>query len=170
MPWEKSFDTEEALGKAMAAFWARGYEATSMQDLVDCMGIGRGSIYAAFGDKRRLFMRALALYDDRHRRVLHPSQPLGRLGVGEPDGVAVLVAAGDEEVPDDGELCPVVRPPDQPVRREPDQEPLLVEPHVDADRLAVERLQGHALQPPPDKALHGLQGKVDLPDLWRARP
>lgn len=68
MPWEKTFDTEDALGKAMAAFWARGYEATSMQDLVDCMGIGRGSIYAAFGDKRRLFMRALALYDDRHRR------------------------------------------------------------------------------------------------------
>jgi TetR/AcrR family transcriptional repressor of nem operon len=68
MPWEKTFDTEDALGKAMAAFWARGYEATSMQDLVDCMGVGRGSIYAAFGDKRRLFMRALALYDERHRR------------------------------------------------------------------------------------------------------
>ena len=68
MPWEKSFDTEDALGKAMAAFWAHGYEATSMQDLVDCMGIGRGSLYAAFGDKRRLFLRALALYDDRHRR------------------------------------------------------------------------------------------------------
>jgi len=68
MPWEKTFDTEDALGKAMAAFRARGYEATSMQDLVDCMGIGRGSIYAAFGDKRRLFLRALAHYDDRHRR------------------------------------------------------------------------------------------------------
>jgi TetR/AcrR family transcriptional repressor of nem operon len=68
MPWEKTFDTEDALGKAMAAFWARGFEATSMQDLVDCMGIGRGSLYAAFGDKRRLFLRALALYDDRHRR------------------------------------------------------------------------------------------------------
>ena len=68
MPWEKSFDTDDALGKAMAAFWARGYEATSMQDLVGCMGIGRGSLYAAFGDKRRLFLRALALYDARYRR------------------------------------------------------------------------------------------------------
>jgi len=68
MPWEKSFDTDDVLGKAMAAFWARGYEATSMHDLVDCMGIGRGSLYAAFGDKRRLFLRALAHYDDRHRR------------------------------------------------------------------------------------------------------
>ena len=68
MPWKKSFDADDVLGKAMAAFWARGYEATSMQDLVDCMGIGRGSLYAAFGDKRRLFLRALAHYDDRHRR------------------------------------------------------------------------------------------------------
>ena len=68
MPWEKSFDTDDVLGKAMAAFWARGYAATSMQDLVECMGIGRGSLYAAFGDKRRLFLRALAHYDDRHRR------------------------------------------------------------------------------------------------------
>ena len=57
MPWAKSFKTDEALTKAMNAFWARGYEATSMQDLVDCMGIGRGSLYAAFGDKRRLFLR-----------------------------------------------------------------------------------------------------------------
>jgi TetR/AcrR family transcriptional repressor of nem operon len=68
MPWEKSFDTEDALGKAMAAFWAHGYEATSMQDLVECMGIGRGSLYAAFGDKRRLFLHALAHYDGRYRR------------------------------------------------------------------------------------------------------
>ncbi len=46
MPWEKQFDTDEALAKAMHAFWARGYEATSMQDLVDCMGVNRGSLYA----------------------------------------------------------------------------------------------------------------------------
>ena len=68
MPWEKSFESEDALGKAMAAFWANGYEATSMQDLVDCMGIGRGSLYAAFGDKRRLFLQAVAHYDDIYRR------------------------------------------------------------------------------------------------------
>ena len=35
MPWEKQFNTDEVLAKAMAVFWARGYEATSMQDLVD---------------------------------------------------------------------------------------------------------------------------------------
>ncbi len=67
MPWEKQFNIDEALGKAMEAFWARGYEATSMQDLVDCMGINRGSIYATFGDKRGLFVQALQRYDAIHR-------------------------------------------------------------------------------------------------------
>ncbi len=38
-----------------------------MQDLVNCMGIGRGSLYATFGDKRSLFIQALRLYDQRHR-------------------------------------------------------------------------------------------------------
>ncbi len=62
MPWEKQFDEGEALEKAMQAFWAHGYEATSIQDLVECMGIKRGSIYAAFGDKRSLFLRSLEHY------------------------------------------------------------------------------------------------------------
>ena len=68
MPWQKSFDSDAALQKAMEAFWARGYEATSMQDLVDCMGLGRGSLYATFGGKRSLFVQALRRYDERHRR------------------------------------------------------------------------------------------------------
>lgn len=67
MPWEKQFNTDEALGKAMEAFWAHGYEATSMQDLVNCMGINRGSIYSTFGDKRSLFIQALRRYDTIHR-------------------------------------------------------------------------------------------------------
>ncbi len=68
MPWEKRFDSEAVLDRAMRAFWARGYEATSIQDLVDCMGLNRGSIYAAFGDKRSLFLRALRHYETCHRR------------------------------------------------------------------------------------------------------
>lgn len=68
MPWEKTIHTEATLAKAMEAFWSRGYEATSMQDLVDCMAIGRGSLYATYGDKRGLFIEALRLYDARHRR------------------------------------------------------------------------------------------------------
>ena len=69
MPWEKRFDTAAVLDRAMRAFWARGYEATSMQDLVDCMGINRGSLYATFGDKRSLFIQALRHYDFKHREA-----------------------------------------------------------------------------------------------------
>ena len=52
MPWVRQFDESEVLEKAMRAFWAHGFEATSLRDLVDCTGLNRGSIYAAFGDKR----------------------------------------------------------------------------------------------------------------------
>ncbi len=69
MPWEKQFDVDVALTAAMRAFWARGYEATSMQDLVVCMGINRGSLYATFGDKRALFIQALRRYDAVHRQA-----------------------------------------------------------------------------------------------------
>ena len=66
MPWEKSFDADDVLTKAMHAFWSRGYEATSISDLVDCMGINRGSLYATFGDKRSLFIQALKQYGKIH--------------------------------------------------------------------------------------------------------
>lgn len=69
MPWQKTFDTDEALERAMHAFWARGYEATSVQDLLDTMGLNRGSLYATFGDKRSLFIRALRHYDAVYRRA-----------------------------------------------------------------------------------------------------
>jgi len=70
MPWEKQFDVDAALGKAMEAFWARGYAATSLRDLVDCMGIRRGSLYATYGDKRALFIAALRKYEREHRAGL----------------------------------------------------------------------------------------------------
>jgi len=66
MPWEKNFDTNDALTKAMHAFWSRGYEATSISDLVECMGINRGSLYATFGDKRSLFIQSLRQYSAVH--------------------------------------------------------------------------------------------------------
>ena len=59
-PYE--FDREETLSKAMEVFWEKGYKATSIQDLVDRMGIKRGSIYNTFGDKQSLFIAALEFY------------------------------------------------------------------------------------------------------------
>ena len=66
MARQKEFDREEALDRAMAAFWSKGYAATSIEDLVAHMGIQRGSLYGTFGDKRRLFLAAL----DRYQRVV----------------------------------------------------------------------------------------------------
>jgi TetR/AcrR family transcriptional regulator, transcriptional repressor for nem operon len=70
MPWEKQFDKGEVLAKVLDAFWQRGYEATSMQDLVDHTGVNRGSLYATYGDKRALFMASLERYDDNRRNML----------------------------------------------------------------------------------------------------
>ena len=57
-----SFDRDEALHRAMLLFWRHGYEATSLSDLTKAMGITPPSIYAAFGDKKRLFLAAVARY------------------------------------------------------------------------------------------------------------
>lgn len=59
----KEFDKEEVLTKAMHTFWRYGYEGTSMQTLVSNMGINRGSLYDTFGDKRSLFLAAIAHYE-----------------------------------------------------------------------------------------------------------
>ncbi len=59
----KAFEIDAVLDKAMRLFWTQGYEKTSMQDLVDNMGINRKSIYDTFGDKHTLFLKALARYD-----------------------------------------------------------------------------------------------------------
>lgn len=59
MPRVKEFDPDAVLGKALDLFWRRGYEATSVADLVEHTGIGRASLYATFGSKRDLYLRAL---------------------------------------------------------------------------------------------------------------
>ncbi|GAA4217132.1 TetR/AcrR family transcriptional regulator [Actinocatenispora rupis] len=60
----KEFDVDEAVDAAMHAFWERGYEATSTQDLCDATGLCRSSIYHTFGSKRELYERSLARYDE----------------------------------------------------------------------------------------------------------
>lgn len=70
MPWEKNFDEDVVLGRAMNVFWAKGYEATSISDLVAAMGINKGSLYNTFGSKKALFTRAFLKYDRERRQVL----------------------------------------------------------------------------------------------------
>jgi TetR/AcrR family transcriptional regulator, transcriptional repressor for nem operon len=59
MPRNKAFDEQETLEKAMQVFWKKGYNATSMEDLVIGMGINRASLYDTFGDKKQLYLAAL---------------------------------------------------------------------------------------------------------------
>jgi TetR/AcrR family transcriptional repressor of nem operon len=58
----KDFDESEVLEKAIKLFWRKGYNGTSMQDLVDGLGISRSSIYDTFGDKHQLYLKALCSY------------------------------------------------------------------------------------------------------------
>jgi len=59
----REFDTQEALAAALRVFWSKGYDAASLTDLTEAMGITRPSLYAAFGNKEALFKQALDLYE-----------------------------------------------------------------------------------------------------------
>lgn len=66
----KEFDPDAALQSALELFWRRGYEATSVADLVEHLGIGRASIYATFGGKNELYLKALDRYAEMRDPLL----------------------------------------------------------------------------------------------------
>jgi TetR/AcrR family transcriptional regulator, transcriptional repressor for nem operon len=93
----REFDREAALEEALRVFWAKGFAATSTDDLRGAMGIGRQSLYGAFGDKRTLYLEALDAYQRRTT-----SGHLKRLFEGNPvEGIenllSGLVAEDDQE-------------------------------------------------------------------------
>lgn len=80
----KVFDPAAALAAAMQVFWEQGYEATSTDDLLRAMGIGRQSMYDTFGDKKQLYLAALGHYTssggaDLRRKLADGASPLGAL-------------------------------------------------------------------------------------------
>lgn len=91
----KEFDRDVAVARAMSVFWSKGYAATSTEDLLQAMKIGRQSMYHTFGDKRRLYVEALERYQlesvARHiRRLRSGASPLAGIealvvGVISPD-------------------------------------------------------------------------------------
>lgn len=71
----KEFDPQTALTAAMEKFWESGYDATSLVDLTECMGVQKASLYATYGDKRKLFITALVRYQDAHYEAAAVSLP-----------------------------------------------------------------------------------------------
>src|SRR4051812_39434789 len=61
----REFNADEALDRALHVFWTKGYAATSMQDLLEAMGLSKSSFYEFFGNKHDVFMAALRRYGDR---------------------------------------------------------------------------------------------------------
>ena len=70
MARQKAFKKEEVLDKAMHLFWRKGYHGTSMQDLVDHLGISRSSMYDTFGGKYDLFLNSLSRYQSRQSEAV----------------------------------------------------------------------------------------------------
>jgi AcrR family transcriptional regulator len=68
----RSFDLDAATGAALRALWAKGYEATTIEDLVRATGLAPSSLYAAFGSKRGVLEAALARYDRDRDELLAP--------------------------------------------------------------------------------------------------
>jgi TetR/AcrR family transcriptional repressor of nem operon len=58
----RTFEREEVVEKALGVFWRQGYQATSVQDLVEATGLNRGSLYDTFGDKHGLFLEVVEHY------------------------------------------------------------------------------------------------------------
>lgn len=90
MPWEKNFDIEETIERAMQVFWKKGYEGTSIADLTEATGVKRQSLYNAIGDKRRFFVRSLLQYDAKNRQATLASMEAR----GEPRQAIVDLFAG----------------------------------------------------------------------------
>ncbi|MDA2806732.1 TetR/AcrR family transcriptional regulator [Nocardiopsis suaedae] len=86
MSGRKQFDVDAALDQAMRVFWQRGYAEASLDALASATGLGRGSLYGAFGNKQALFRRCLDRYTDlygaRFEQALaaHPGDPVRAVG------------------------------------------------------------------------------------------
>ena len=103
----RSFDRDAALRAAMRVFWRQGYQGASIADLTQAMGIAPPSLYAAFGDKRALYLEALGLYGEtlgaRLWAVLDGA-PSAREGV----GALFALSAAQLTRPDQPRYCMAV--------------------------------------------------------------
>ncbi len=158
MPWTKKFDIDTALDQAKQVFWHNGYEVTSMQDLLDAMGINRGSFYDTFKSKKDLYIKVLKRYDAQARDVMFkaarnidsPSEAIlfifretVDLALKSPDRAGCFLAnSALDMAPRDGEAGKVVRDAFSNIRNvlrmliEEAKEKGEIRPETDAKELA----------------------------------
>ncbi|MDX1756195.1 MAG: TetR/AcrR family transcriptional regulator [Marinobacter sp.] len=72
-----TFDKQKALANVTHLFWQQGYEGTSVQQILDCTGLSRSSLYATFGDKRALFIQSLAQFGQMSQAACMPLKNRG---------------------------------------------------------------------------------------------
>ncbi len=89
----REFDETEALDQAMVVFWKKGYQNTSLDDLLDAMGIQRGSFYNTFGSKKETYLRAI----DRYIEFMFDGGPYTQVAHMEP-GLGTLAAMCDSYI------------------------------------------------------------------------
>ena len=119
MPRPKEFDPDAALEAAMDLFWTKGYATTTPRDLVDHLGIGRGSLYHTVHSKGALYERALGHYRDVTTALLRealdgegsPAQRLRR---------TVGLVVGATSAPDDRRGCLVTNAAIETAPRDPE--------------------------------------------------
>lgn len=120
MPRPKEFDRDDVLDRAMNLFWRKGYEATSIGDLTEELGIGRQSLYDTFGDKHALYVAALDHYRERYGMrigdAIAADGPIRKVlrdvfakvidsALARPTRSCMLLAATAERCPDDRDVA-----------------------------------------------------------------
>ncbi len=100
----REFAETEVLDRAMETFWSRGYEGTSVDDLVGATGLSRSSIYQAFGNKRELLDAALGHYVQTVVASMLAELESDSAGLGEIEAFFARIASIATDVPDRGAL------------------------------------------------------------------
>jgi TetR/AcrR family transcriptional regulator, transcriptional repressor for nem operon len=98
----REFDRDAAVQRAMSVFWRKGYAATSTDDLLDAMNIGRQSMYDTFGDKHRLYLEALGRYQrervaENIERLRSTASPLAGI-----EAFVIGIIASDKSMRENG--------------------------------------------------------------------
>lgn len=125
MPRTKSFNEEETLDKAKELFWQKGYHGTPPQDILDCTGLSRSSLYDTYGDKHTLFVKTLRRYRQRETAAViayldgaaDPAQAIRRIFheaydammTKKPRKGCLMVNTLNELAPHDAEVEAIVR-------------------------------------------------------------